>query len=184
MIGIPNNAKKVFKGIIFDVYQWEQEVFDGSKRTWEKLKRADTADAIAVTKDKKILLAYDEQPDREGVYTTLGGRIDAGEEALEGAKRELLEESGYVSKDWELFMKTMPSAKIIWNSYYYIARNCEKVAEQKLDGGEKIKIEAISFEEWIDVVTSDGFQDKDLSLAVFRMIKDGTLETFKNRLLK
>ena len=29
---IPNNAKRVFKGVIFDVYQWEQEVFDGMSK--------------------------------------------------------------------------------------------------------------------------------------------------------
>ncbi len=37
---IPPNAKRVFKGIIFDVYQWQQKMFDGSKETFEMLKRA------------------------------------------------------------------------------------------------------------------------------------------------
>ena len=32
---IPENAKKVFTGQVFDVYQWEQEMFDGSKATFE-----------------------------------------------------------------------------------------------------------------------------------------------------
>ena len=35
---IPENAKRVFKGIIFDVYQWEQELYNGSKAVFEKLK--------------------------------------------------------------------------------------------------------------------------------------------------
>ena len=38
---IPINAKKVFQGIIFDVYQWEQKLFDGTVATFEKLKRPD-----------------------------------------------------------------------------------------------------------------------------------------------
>lgn len=184
MIGIPKGAKRVFKGVVFDVYQWEQELFDGTKALFEKLKRANTADAIAVTEDKKILLAYDEQPAREGVYTTIGGRVDEGEEPLAAAKRELLEESGYKTNDWELFLEDEPSHKIDWRTYYYIARNAKKVAEPKLEGGERIKIEKVSFEEWVDVATSEGFQDKALSLALLRMIKDGTLETFKKRLLK
>ncbi|KKP89624.1 MAG: NUDIX hydrolase [Candidatus Moranbacteria bacterium GW2011_GWC2_37_73] len=32
---IPEHAKKVFSGTFFDVYQWEQEMFDGSKKIKE-----------------------------------------------------------------------------------------------------------------------------------------------------
>ena len=35
---VPKQAKRVFKGVIFDVYQWEQEMFDGTKEIFEKLK--------------------------------------------------------------------------------------------------------------------------------------------------
>lgn len=38
---IPENAKLVFKGKIFDTYQWEQEMYDGSRVTFEKIKRPD-----------------------------------------------------------------------------------------------------------------------------------------------
>ena len=36
---IPHNAKKVFNGILFDVYQWKQKMFDNSIKTFEMLKR-------------------------------------------------------------------------------------------------------------------------------------------------
>lgn len=184
MIGIPKNAKRVFKGVIFDVYQWKQKMFDGSFATFEKLKRPYTAAVIPVTKDKKILLAFDEQPDRGGVYTTFGGRIEPGEEALLAAQRELLEESGYASNDWELFMTDTPSGKIDWNIYYYIARGCEKKSEPKPESGEKIKVEVLDFDGFIDIVTSEGYYDVGFANAIFRMIKEGTLEKFKQRLLK
>lgn len=35
---LPPQAKKVFTGQIFDVYQWEQEMYDGSFETFEMLK--------------------------------------------------------------------------------------------------------------------------------------------------
>jgi len=34
---IPEDAKKVFKGEIFDVYQWELEGYDGKMRIFEKI---------------------------------------------------------------------------------------------------------------------------------------------------
>lgn len=184
MIGIPKGAKRVFKGVIFDVYQWEQELYDGSKATFEKLKRQNSTDVIAVTENKKILLAFDEQPARPGVYTTLGGRVDDGEEPLEAAKRELLEESGYTSGDWELLSSDVPSHKIDWTVYTYIARNCKKVSEPKLESGERIKIQEVDFDEFIDVATTEGFQHKELAMMFLRMKVEGTLEALKKRLMK
>ena len=58
---IPINAKKVFSGIIFDTYQWEQEMYDGSHKIFEMVKRSPTVDVIA-TMDDKIITLWEEQP--------------------------------------------------------------------------------------------------------------------------
>ena len=51
---IPKNAIKVFSWKTFDVYQWEQKMFDWSKKIFEKLKRNDSVDIIAINKNKEI----------------------------------------------------------------------------------------------------------------------------------
>lgn len=58
----------------------------------------------------------------------------ATEEALEAAKRELLEETGYESDEWEHLL-TVPSNATISDNYAYIysAKNCRKVSGQELD---------------------------------------------------
>ena len=48
---IPDEAEKVFNGVLFDVYQWQQEMYDGSYATFERLRRADTAAVICITDD-------------------------------------------------------------------------------------------------------------------------------------
>ena len=58
---IPRHAKRVFKGEIFEVYQWPQEMFDGSIKTFEMVRRPDTVATIAVIEDKIIVLE-EEQP--------------------------------------------------------------------------------------------------------------------------
>ena len=62
---LPDNAKKVFEGVIFDVYQWEQKMFDGSLETFEKLKRPDTVIVFPIMADGKVLLTKQEQPGKE-----------------------------------------------------------------------------------------------------------------------
>ncbi len=53
---IPKHAKKVFNGIIFEVWQWKQKLFDGSLTTFEMLKRQDTVKAVCITPENKILI--------------------------------------------------------------------------------------------------------------------------------
>lgn len=148
---IPENAKRVFKGVIFDVYQWEQEMFDGSKVVFEKLKRADTTIVFPVLPDGKILLSEQDQPGKLHFVGGLGGRVEEGEDILESAKRELLEESGYEAEEFILWDACQPHSKIDWAVYIFIAKRVKKVAEINADRGEKIKLFSATLDELIDI---------------------------------
>ncbi len=150
---IPDNAEKVFTGEIFDIYQWEQGLFDGSKATFERIKRPDTVLVIATSSDK-IILINDTQPDREGIDRLPGGRCDKGEDSLTAAKRELLEETGYSSDTWEPFRSYEPVDKMDWNIHIYIAKGCIKSAEPTPDPGEKIELRPTNFEGFYDTMTA------------------------------
>ena len=49
---------------------------------------------ITVFHGDDVLLIYREQPPDAGYWNFLGGKVDVGEDPLEGAQRELREESG------------------------------------------------------------------------------------------
>lgn len=178
---IPPEAKLVFKGVIFDVYQWQQEMYDGSVATFERLKRPNTIEIIAVRGDK-IVLAHQSQPTKEDFYSLFGGRSEEGEDPLVTAKRELLEESGLSSNNWELYKVYQPLHKIDWEVYIFIARDCQKTAEPNLDAGEKIEEVACSFDEFIDVVLSDRYWGNELVIDILRRKANGTLNEFKQLL--
>ena len=178
---IPPHAKKVFTGEIFDAYQWEQKLFDGSAATFEMLKRPNTLQVIA-TVGNQIVIAMDEQPNRPARPTLLGGRQEPNETPLDGAKRELLEESGLVSSDWEMFTQVQPVGKMEWDVYTFIARDCKKIQDPQLDAGEKIDLQYLSFEEFISTVLSDSFWGRELQVLVLKMKLDGTLGVFEKKL--
>ena len=146
--GLPENAHCVFKGVIFEVWQWEQKLFDGSTTTFEKIWRYPTLEIIA-TQGDKIIIEKQEQPDRPETINLVSGRADKGEDILEEAKRELLEETGCQTDDWSILMKHGLGHKIIHDIHYFIARDCKKVQEQNLDAGEKIEIKLITFNEFL-----------------------------------
>jgi ADP-ribose pyrophosphatase len=152
---IPSNAKKVFKGIMFDVYQWEQELFDGTKTIFEKLKRPDTVVVFPVLPDGKIILTKQEQPGKIPFIGATGGRVDQGEDILAAAKRELLEESGYEAEEFFLWEARHPTSKIDWVVYTFIAKGLKKVSDLNLDAGEKIELLPMTLDELIEVATDE-----------------------------
>lgn len=144
---IPENAECVFKGIIFDVYHWQQELYDGSFTIFEMLKRPDTVEVLAI-KDGKIVVQEQEQPGTKMFLDFPCGRHDVESESeLEAAKRELLEETGMSFRNWKLIDVHQPHKKIDWLVYTFLATEFISQVDQKLDAGERINVTFKSIEE-------------------------------------
>lgn len=167
---LPPNAKKVFDGIIFDVYQWEQTLFDGTVQTYEKLKRPDTVLVIPITEDGKIMILDEEQPGKKPFTSVPGGKVDPGENPLNAVKRELLEETGYEATEYALFDAFQPTSKIDWAIYTFVATGCKKTTDTKLEAGEKINMRFVSFDQFIDAAMQDQFQDDRIKFKVMEAI--------------
>jgi ADP-ribose pyrophosphatase len=179
---IPPKAKKVFSGVIFDTYQWEQEMYDGSTETFERLRRADTINIIAV-QGKDIFITKQEQPTRQPSFSFIGGRMDPGESALETAKRELLEESGMTAESFKLYETIQPANKIDWKIHTFIAKGCTKIQDQMLDPGEKIEILKISLDELLTMAIDEQLREKGFTHKALRMkLFPEELEKFKTLL--
>lgn len=144
---VPPTAKRVFKGVIYDTYQWEQPLFNGKSTTFEMLKRADTIKIIAV-RDDKLVIVEQEQPGRKKFYDLPGGMHDHEDESeLEAAKRELVEETGLQFKTWKLLNVVQPHGKIEQFVYTFLATDFLGEQPQQLDGGEKIDVLYLDFNE-------------------------------------
>jgi len=178
---LPQDAKLVFKGELFEVWQWKQKMYDGSIEIFERVKQVDNVDVIAVVNDK-IILEVQEQPDRAEPFISLpGGRCEEKEEPLVTAKRELLEETGYSSDHWELLMEHQPFNKMIWTIYNFIARDCSYEKIPRLDRGEKITVKLVSFDEFIAASQEPTFRNKYLGTYLSRASFD---EAFRKKLYK
>lgn len=143
---IPENAEPVFRGRIFDVYQWPQSLFDGSMVTFEMLRRADTVVIIGIDQDT-ILIADDRQPTTR-IVKFPGGRVDPTDTSVvAAAQRELLEETGYSFVDWKLVRVYQPEVKIEHFVYIFVASGAIGRAEPRQDAGEQISLKLLPFDE-------------------------------------
>lgn len=85
--------------------------------------------------------------------------LSVSENALKAAKRELLEETGYVSDDWR-FLLTIPSNATIADNYAHIfaADNCRRSGTQNLDETEFLNVKKYSADEIEKMIYSGSFQ--------------------------
>ncbi|PIY79008.1 MAG: hypothetical protein COY81_04810 [Candidatus Pacebacteria bacterium CG_4_10_14_0_8_um_filter_43_12] len=167
------DAKTVFQGQIFSVQQWQQQQFDGSFTTFERLSRPDTVGIVAVTEDHRIVLTQQEQPSMQPFLSLVGGIIDPNETAFQTAQRELSEEAGATAKSWQYWFGVQPLTKIDWALYLFIARGCRIEQQQQLDPGEKIKLWPVAYQEFLTIIFEPNFRDHQVTLKIAQLLQSG-----------
>jgi ADP-ribose pyrophosphatase len=165
---LPADARCVFRGQLFDVYQWSQKLYDGTQVTFEKLRRPDTCYVIPIIDSSRVLIVRQEQPGSRPYIGLIGGRISVGESPDDAARRELREESGLSTEKLEFWESYQFLPKIDWAIYVFIARECRQLG-RALDGGEKIELVTVDFDELIRLAATEAFGDVEVALRLLRV---------------
>ena len=147
---------------------------------------------FTVTKDNNIVLVIEPRcalPTESKVNIEIpAGYIDNGEDKLEAAKRELVEETGYVC-----------GSMIYLDSYYpsqggsgecidlFLALDCYKDREQHLDFDEFIEYIEVSFSEYVYLINNNYMLDANSRIAYYKAtsyILNNKLSNVVNKLIK
>lgn len=106
------------------------------------LEYPDWVNVIAITEDGKFVM---ERQYRHGLGKTCfeipAGVIEEGEDPLDAAKRELMEETGYGEGKWRKIMTVSGNSSTTDNlSHCYVAEGVRKISGQHLDSTEDLEI--------------------------------------------
>lgn len=138
----------VFRGRLLEVHRDRVRLPDGSETVREYIRHPGAVAIVALLEDGCVLLERQfRYPLRRTFIEIPAGKLEPGEAALETGKRELLEETGYVAKEWRRL-------GLIHNAIGYsdelieiwLARGLEKRA-QKLAEGEFLEVFALPLAE-------------------------------------
>ncbi|MCM1164086.1 MAG: NUDIX hydrolase [Muribaculaceae bacterium] len=115
---------------------------------------------IAITPEGKYVMVKQYRHGLGIVATELcAGVVEAGEDPLDGARRELLEETGFGGGEWELSMVLSANPGSQNNlTYCYTARGVTLQSEQHLDKTEDIRVELLTEQEVYDMLASDNLK--------------------------
>ncbi len=117
------------------------------------------ASVLALTKNREaVLVKQFRHAAQTVVWEFPGGVVDDGESPLEGARRELAEETGYTTANLIEVGRFYPNPALQTNLMYgYLAFDAEKTSVQKLDDAEDIEVHLVPFDELIAMTTRGEF---------------------------
>lgn len=154
---------------------------DGSSRYAEQiLKNGRNGDAVVIipiTEEGKFIMVVQSRPNTLGgvLVEFPAGMVDEGEDALTSAKRELLEETGYLSdnfRELEWHYQDQGCSRAIVRTF--IAEDCKRISDIHLDDFEKLEPVVMSYEDvesLMDGKNDLGVNDANSKIAFYEYTK-------------
>ena len=153
-------GEEVFAGRLLKVYRDRVRLPDGSESVREYIRHPGAVAIVALLEDGRVLLERQfRYPLARDFIEIPAGKLEPGEDHLATAKRELLEETGYVAAGWRRL-------GIIHNAIGYsdegieiwLARGLER-REQKLEPGEFLEVFSLPIAEAREMIRDGRITD-------------------------
>ncbi|RLD05768.1 MAG: NUDIX hydrolase [Chloroflexota bacterium] len=135
---------------IFQVrFNWLQNPRNSTLVKATQLEAPDWVNVVALTPEKKVIIVRQYRFGTESVTAEIpAGTVEKGESSQTTAARELKEETGYTSSNWEYLGYTEPNPAFLNNKcHLWLAKDVKKTHPVELDAGEDVFMELMTLEE-------------------------------------
>ena len=157
----------VYEGVFLRVRRDLAQLPDGSQGVREYVEHPGAACMVPIFDDGRLLIERQfRYPLRQTFIEFPAGKLDAGERAIDTARRELLEEAGYEAREWAFLTRIHPtigfSDEII---DIFLCRGLEQ-RTQRLDAGEFLEIEVVTLGWLMDELRAGRITDVKTQIAL------------------
>jgi 8-oxo-dGTP pyrophosphatase MutT (NUDIX family) len=130
-------------------FDWKRNPRNGRTMRAIVLEAPDWVNVVALTAEGKAVVVRQHRHGVGQVTTEIpAGIVEGGEDSRETAVRELREETGYTTDDWEYLGYVEPNPAFLNNQcHHWLARNAARTDPVELDDGEDIVVGEMSLAE-------------------------------------
>lgn len=162
-------STQVFDGVLLDVRRDRVRLPNDGESVREYIVHPGAVVVIGVLDDGRLLFENQfRYPLQRDFLELPAGKIDHGEDIAETARRELLEETGYVADDWRHLGVMHPCIGYSDERIeIFLARGLRKVAEPALDHNEFLDVLSLSLDEAVAAVRDGRITDAKTITALF-----------------
>ena len=163
-----NHRKTIHKGSVYDLVSENITLENGVTRDFEFIHHPGATAIVPMLNENQIILINQYRHAlRKFIWEIPAGTLTPRETAINCARRELIEETGYSAQEWEQLAEitTVPgySDECI---YIYLASDLEP-ARQSLDSDEILNVHTLKFEEALNMIRSGEIQDSKTITGLF-----------------
>ena len=166
------STEQIFDGRLLKVWRDRVRLPDGSEAGREYIKHPGAVAILPILPDGRILLERQfRYPMHRVMLEFPAGKLEYGEDPLDCARRELLEETGYTATDWT-YLTTIHNAIAYCDEHIvlYLARGLTE-GERQLDEGEFLETITVTLEELLAWVREGKVSDVKTVIGAFWLQK-------------
>jgi ADP-ribose pyrophosphatase len=164
-------TKKIHNGMFLTFTQDLIQLSDGTTGIREFVSTNDGCAVVAIDSSKNVVLV---QQFRYAHQTTLlelpAGAIEQNETPMDAAKRELYEETGFKSKEWQDLGVILPLTYATQKTYMFLAKNAYQAGEPNPDAGEILKTQIIPFDEILNMLLKNEIKDSKTIIGILKTV--------------
>ena len=150
----------IYNGKIFDVVVEKVTLPNGMTKNREVVRHPGAAAMVPFLDDGKVVLIKQyRHAVGEFLWEIPAGTLEPGEKAVECARRELVEETGYEASSLDKLAQILPAPGYTDERIHIFLATGLTPAEQKLEDDEVLKAEPTLFETALKMITKGAIQD-------------------------
>lgn len=162
-------SELLYEGKVVSLHKDTVELENGETAVREWIEHHGGVCVVPINENNEVLFVKQfRYAFREVLLEVPAGKLEKGEDHFECGKRELLEETGAVSKDYTYLGVMYPTTAYLTEQIHmYLARGLD-FESQSLDDDEFLDVVKIPFDKAVEMVMSGEIRDSKTQLALLK----------------